>query len=48
MKKPIRCPHCAKKFGDYLEGVYRTFCPRCKRDIEVIRSGRVDTAKVIV
>lgn len=33
----VRCPHCDKKLGDYLAGVYRTTCPRCHREVTITR-----------
>jgi len=33
-----RCPNCNKKFGDSLDGMYETLCPRCKRFVRVIGS----------
>lgn len=33
----VRCPNCSKKLGDFLEGVYETTCPRCKRRVHIER-----------
>ena len=27
------CQFCGKKLGDYLDGCYRTTCPRCHRPV---------------
>lgn len=33
----IRCPHCDKKLGDRVVGIYETTCPRCKRPVTITR-----------
>ncbi len=50
----IRCPgtyhgfQCKKKFGDFLEGEYRTTCPRCKKRIHIERRGGIDIKAVVL
>jgi phage FluMu protein Com len=46
--KEIRCPFCNRKFGDRLEGVYETLCPRCKRNVHIERRADVDIKAVAV
>ncbi len=40
-KEGVRCPHCNKKVGEYLRGIYVMLCPGCKQlailDTEVHR-----------
>lgn len=44
----IRCPgsfhghDCNRKFGDFLEGIYKTLCPRCEKEIYIERRDGVD------
>ena len=35
MSEGIRCPHCAKRLGDWVVGTYQTRCPRCKATVVV-------------
>lgn len=35
----VRCPGCGKKLGDQVVGYYRTACPRCHREVVVVRQG---------
>ena len=30
-KDGVRCPHCNKKVGEFLKGIYVTVCPGCKQ-----------------
>jgi phage FluMu protein Com len=39
----IRCPHCNKKLGAFLKGIYVTMCPGCK-ELVVIDSEVKDKA----
>lgn len=46
--REIRCPKCNKKFGDMLNGIYETLCPRCKRWVTIERRDEVDIRAVAV
>ena len=36
----IRCPHCNKKLGNKVLGLYVTDCPRCHNQVRIITLGR--------
>lgn len=36
----IRCPHCGKKLGDRVLGLYQTQCPRCHSVVRMVMKGR--------
>lgn len=36
----IRCPHCNKKLGNRVLGLYVTDCPRCHNQVRIIHTGR--------
>lgn len=35
----VRCPHCGKKLGNRVVGIYETDCPRCHRRVRFVRHG---------
>jgi len=44
MNNPLRCPYCNQRLGDYVDGTYKTKCPRkrCGEQVVIERRKNVD------